>query len=334
MRQVFKPTAISETPAQSDPGRLVTFGFLLLPGVSLLGVISALDVLRNANRFGDKARYLWRTYSFDGQAVETSNGLVLTPDAAVAAAEKLDYLFVCAGFHPERCCAPALLSYLRSQARHGTHIGAISTGSHILAKAGLLQGRSCTIHWENAASFAELFPDVDLRNHLYVIDGNRYTCSGGTSAIDLFLHIIAGEVGADTAIAIAEVMQLDRVRGGVDEQARLHRIALSVKSEKLAKVIAAMESNLEYPLCLTDLSAHVGLTRRQLHRLFRRHTNQSPSDYYRDLRLRHARRMLSQTPARILDVAIATGFATHSHFTKCYKALFGHSPSDERRKLI
>ncbi|MGO1118091.1 GlxA family transcriptional regulator [Rhodovibrionaceae bacterium A322] len=318
----------------SRPADLVTFGFLLLPGVSLLGVISAIDVLRNANRFGELERYSWQTYSLDGNVVKTSNGLVVTPDAALEQGDKLDYLFVCAGFHPERSCSPELLSHLRNEVRHGVNIGAISTGSYILAKAGLLQGRSCTIHWENATSFAELFPDVDLRNHLYVIDGNCFTCSGGTSALDLFLHITAADIGADTAIAIAESLQLDRIRGDVDEQARLHRIALSVKSEKLATVIAAMEANLEYPLSLSDLSAHVRLTRRQLHRLFRRHTDQSPSDYYRDLRLRHARQMLTQTPARILEVAIATGFATHSHFTKCYKALFGHSPSEERRKLI
>src|SRR5215475_4553483 len=305
-------------------------GLLLLPSFSLLGVIAAIDVMRHANRLSGRELYRWKTYSTDGWAVQSSNGLLLNVDGAPEMAVIPDFLFVCGGFNPERFKHPAVVKWLRHLGRHRVRLGAVTTGAYVLARAGLLDGYACTIHWENAESFATDFPEIELRNNLYVIDRDRYSCSGATATLDMFLHIVSEEHGPGLAMGIAEELQVDRIRSSVDEQARAYRVAVLHRSQKLAAAISAMEGNLETPLAVNELASRAGLTRRQLHRLFRHHTHMSPQEYYRDLRLRHARLMLMNTITPILEIAVATGFTTHSHFTKCYRQRFGVSPRDDR----
>jgi transcriptional regulator GlxA family with amidase domain len=303
---------------------------LLLPNFSLMGVIAAIDVMRHANRLSRKELYRWFTYSADGGAVRASNGLVLNAEKIPGDGLALDSIFVCGGFNPERFKDLSVFRWLRNAARRGVRLGAVTTGAYVLARAGLLDGYACTIHWENATSFAADFPDIELRNNLYVIDRERYSCSGATATLDMFLHIVSEEHGSGLAMGIAEELQVDRIRSSVDEQARAYRVAVLHRSQKLAAAISAMEGNLEAPLAVNELAGRAGLTRRQLHRLFRHHTHMSPQEYYRDLRLRHARLMLMNTITPILEIAVATGFTTHSHFTKCYRQRFGVSPRDDR----
>jgi transcriptional regulator GlxA family with amidase domain len=314
----------------ASAGKTTHTALLLLPNFSLMSVIAAIDVMRHANRLSRKELYQWYTYSADGGAVRASNGLVLTAEKIPENGPALDNVFVCGGFNPERFKDPAVFRWLRNGARRGVRLGATTTGAYVLARAGLMDGYACTIHWENAASFASDFPDIELRNNLYVIDRDRFTCSGATATLDMFLHMVSEEHGSGLAIGIAEELQVDRIRSSVDEQARAYRVAVLHRSQKLAAAIAAMEGNLDTPLAVNELADRAGLTRRQLHRLFRHHTHMSPREYYRDLRLRHARLMLMNTITPILEIAVATGFTTHSHFTKCYRQRFGVSPRDDR----
>ena len=316
--------------AVGDSTKLTHIGLLFLPNFSLLGVIAAIDVMRHANRLSRKNLYSWTTYSSDGGLVRASNGLILNTERIPAADIVPDSVFVCGGFNPERFKDPSVFKWLRNLARRGVRLGAVTTGAYVLARAGLLNGYACTIHWENAASFAANFPDIELRNNLYVIDRDRYSCSGATATLDMFLHIVSQEHGSGLAIGIAEELQVDRIRSSVDEQTRAYRVAVLHRSQKLAAAITAMEGNLDAPLSVNELASRAGLTRRQLHRLFRHHTHMSPREYYRDLRLRHARLMLLNTVTPILEIAVSTGFTTHSHFTKCYRQRFGVSPRDDR----
>jgi transcriptional regulator GlxA family with amidase domain len=303
---------------------------LLLPNFSLMGVIAAIDVMRHANRLSGAERYAWWVCSPEDTAVRASNGLVLSAEPMPAANRPIDFLFVCGGFNPERFKDPALLQFLRHKARERVRLGAITTGAYVLARAGLLAGYACTIHWENAASFAADFPNIELRNNLYVIDRDRYTCAGATATLDMFLYIVSEAHGSKLAIEIAEALQVDRIRSTVDEQTRAHRVATLQRSGKLAAAIAAMESNLDAPLTIGVLAERAGLTRRQLHRLFRQHTNMSPTGYYRDLRLRHARLMTLNSTTPIVEIAERAGFSSHSHFTRCYRQRFGVPPRADR----
>jgi len=316
----------------AEPGKKTQqIGFFLVPEFSMIAFASAVEPLRLANRVSEDTLYTGSTYSLDGQPVTASNGIPVIVDGALTDAEKLDIAFVCSGVHAHKYCDKGLLTRLRRMASHGTDIGALCTGTHILAKAGLLEDSRCTIHWENLTAFTEEFPDIDVTSELFEIDRNRYTCAGGTAAVDLMLNLIALHVGSNVAATIADEMIHHRIRDGHEAQRMELRSRLGVAHPKLLAVIQLMEENLEETLSCAELATSVGLSTRQLERLFRKYLNSAPTRYYVELRLKRARFLLRQTSLPILSVALAAGFVSASHFSKCYREYFRHTPSEERR---
>ena len=197
-------------------------------------------------------------------------------------------------------------------------------------RAGLLDGRKATIHWENQDSFAEEFEDVILTKSVFVIDGNRYTTAGGTSSIDLMLKIIADDHGQDLANAVADQLIHSAIRTDQDVQRLSVPTRIGVRHPKLSQVIHMMEANIEEPISPALLAREVGLSTRQLERLFRRYLNRSPKRYYMELRLQKARNLLMQTDMSVINVALACGFTSPSHFSKCYRSHYGTTPYRER----
>ncbi len=309
----------------------VEIGFLLVPGFPLVCLSSALDALRHANGYADRERYRYRTYALGGGIVAASNRLDIQVGGEVGEGEP-SMLFVCAGseFPSGIAHHPTVQGWLRRLASRGVPLGGISAGSYVLAEAGLMGGYRCALHWYDAAVFRETFPDIEVTDQLFCIDRDRLTCSGGAATIDMMLRIIDDDLGGRIASKTAEMMQVERVRSTVDRQASASLYKAKARSAPLAKAILTMEENLDQPVSMIDLSETIGLTRRQLHRLFRQHTGETPTDFYRDMRLRHARALLHGTPAKIIDVAAATGFGSHSHFTKVYRERFGISPLKDR----
>ncbi len=290
-------------------------GFFLAPKFSMMAFTSAVEPLRAANRMSGRNLYSWRLISSDGAPVEASNGIAMMPDSGIATADDLPTLIVCSGIDVHLVRDKETFSWLRRQARKGTRIGAICTGSHILARAGLLDGYRCTIHWENIPGFTEAFPDIEVTGELFEIDRNRFTCSGGTAPLDMMLHMITTRHGHDLATAISDQFIHDRMRGPNDHQRMTLQSRLGVRDPKLIAVIAQMETNLEEPLSRIDLADSVDLSTRQLERLFRKNLASTPKHYYVELRLRRARQLLLQTSMSVLDVALACGFVSASHFS-------------------
>jgi len=309
----------------------IRVGFLLTPGYSLIAFASAIDPLRMANRLTGRELYQWITYTVDGEAVTASNGIEVTPDAALPDAGGLNTLFVCAGVDPENACDRNTLSWLRKLAQQRVNFGALCTGSHVLARAGLLDGYRCTIHWENIASMREAFPRVVVSYELFEIDRDRFTSAGGTAPLDMMLNLVTRQVGADTATAISESFACERIRGRPDRQRIPLQLRLGTSQPKLIETVSIMESNIEEPISLDELARHVGVSRRQLERLFQKHLNCVPTRYYLELRLTRARQLLLQTSISIVDVAFACGFVSAPHFSKCYRDYYGIPPREERR---
>ena len=305
-------------------------GLVLVPNFSMIAFAAAVETLRLANRTSGQTLYQWSLFSVDGRPVTASNGIELHPEGGLAAAERLDTVAVCSGTDVQRYGDKALMSWLRRMARRGADIGALCTGSHILARAGLLDGYRCTIHWENLAGFFEDFPDIEVSSELFEIDRNRFTCSGGTAAIDLMLNMIARQHGHELAAGVADQFLHERIRDHRDHQRMSLPARLGVQNPKLLKVIELMEANLEEPLSRAGLAVTAGLSTRQLERLFRKYLNRSPARYYLELRLNKARLLLLQTNMSIIDVALACGFVSASHFSKCYRDFFGRTPRKER----
>lgn len=320
----------TRAPAASDHRDI---GFLLLPGFSHLAFSSALEPLRMANHLAGRRLYAWHLIGGVGSPVVASNGLATAVDQALEPLPALDLLLVCAGVEVQRHCDRLMLAWLRRLAERGTPLGAVCTGGYVLAQAGLLDGYRCTLHWEHIGSLHEArrFPEVTFTSQLFVMDRDRYTCSGGIAPLDMMLHLIGRQQGLGLAAAIAEEFIHERIRSMGDRQRNPLRLRLGHSHPKLEEVATLMEANLQEPLALDELARYAGMSRRQLERLFQRYVGTPPLKYYLELRLARARLLLLQTHMPITEVALACGFISPPHFTKCYHDHYGHSPSGERK---
>ena len=306
------------------------FVFVLLPKFSLIAFTSAIEPLRLANRTSDSTIYTWRLASADGKSETCSGGVAINVDAGLDEVDRDETIIFCGGVDIDRASSPEVLNWARRQARKGMPIAGLCTATHLLAKAGLVDGRRVTIHWENRESFIEKFPDIDLAGSIFAIDRNRYTSAGGTASADLMLRLIANDHGRDLANAVADQMIYTTVRTDRDEQRLSIPTRIGVRHPKLSAVIKTMEANLEEPISPAKLAEDVGISTRQLERLFRRYLARSPKRYYMELRLQKARHLLLQTDMSVINVALACGFTSPSHFSKCYRTHFSTTPYRER----
>ena len=314
---------------QTDP-RPRLFVFLVTPDFSMMAFAAAIEPLRQANRMSRRSLYSWQIASPDGQPVACSNGCVLSADIGLDELPRDAAVVVCSGLSLREAASRPVLSWLRTQARRGVRMGAVCTGAHILAKAGLLDGKRATIHWENQAAFAEEFPDTELSNLLYCLDEGVFTCAGGTAAADMMLHLITEDHGPDLGALVADAMIHAPVRSDSDEQRLSVPARIGVRHPKLVNIIQTMEQNTEEPISPSELAKGVNMSTRQLERLFRRYLNRSPKRYYMELRLEKARNLLLQTDMSVINVALACGFTSPSHFSKCYRNHFQRTPYRER----
>lgn len=307
------------------------YGFLLLPNYSMIAVSSAVEVLRMANQLGRETFYEWPTYTMDGNSVLASNGLEIASENKLEDAGHLDVLFVCSGMRVQEQWSDKISRQLHTYKSRGTVLGGLCTGSYILARAGLLNGYRSTIHWENIASLREMSPDIVVTEDLFEIDRDRYTAAGGTAPMDMMLKVVKRQHGNQLAVSISEQFMCDRMRGRYDKQRIPLKLLVGTKQPKLTEAVALMEANLEELIALDDLSSLVGISRRQLERLFKKYLDCVPRRYYLDLRLKKARQLLLQTDKSIAEVAIACGFVSAPHFSKSYRDRYNVSPRDERQ---
>ncbi len=315
----------------------------------MLDLAAALETLREANSNLGWTAYQWQTLSCTGSAVAASNGVLVPVDNTIEANgprtnnnktnrdkhRDKHWVFVCADADLAdadlNAVVPArLLLWLQKLDRTGARLGAIGGGTFVLAKADIIRGRRCTIHWQSAPWLCEHYPGINPNRRVFEIDRGLYTCSGGTAVTDLFVRLIAERHGWEITEGLSAQFQLERVRTHDDEQRSVPLAQLSARPRKLQSAIREMEGTLEMPVSPEAIAHRVGVTTRHLQRLFRAHTGISPARFYMDLRLRQARLLLQQTRMPVLEVAVAVGFSSHSHFSKRYRERYGRTPQQER----
>lgn len=306
---------------------------LLAPGFPLMAFAALLEPLRAANRIAGKPLYAWSLASTDGRAVRASNGIPIGVNVAIADIGQPGRLVVCAGLDPLGFIRgePRLRRQLARLAARGGEVGGISGGPYVLAEAGLLDGRRCTVHWEYAEDFRERYPRARLLPDLYVRDRGIVTCSGGTAALDLMLEQIGRDHGPVLALAVAEQFIHPRIRTEGDSQRLSADTRTDIAHAGLAAAVRAMEEQLGTPLDLTAIAARAGLSTRQLQRLFLHHLGRTPAAWHLALRLGRAQRLLRETTRPVRAIAQECGFCSLSHFSHAYRRAHGCRPSDERR---
>lgn len=312
--------------------------FYLYPNFSMIAFASAIEALRLANRAHGSQLYRWTVISTDGETSRASNGTSVSVDQSAASSRIIpgkvrafDYAFVVSGLGVQLCRDPTAESWLRVQKMQGCRIGALCTGAYVLATAGLLHKHKCVVHWEKLEMFREHFPDIQVSADLYEVDAEILTCGGGTAALDLMLYLIRQEQGPELAWKVSEQCLLDRMRNPRDHQRLPLQARLGIQNPKLISALEIMEANLAEPLSLEELAAHIGLSRRQLERLFVKYLGQSPARYYLVMRLDRAWHLLYRSEFTILEIAMRCGFVSASHFSKCYRQMYGKSPREERK---
>lgn len=311
----------------ADPGPTRTYAFILVPGFTLLAFSSAVEPLRIANQLSQQPLYRWRVLSETGAPVASSSGISVTADGPIEVFDRDTKVFVCAGNPQSAAAAPAVVSAIARHHRFGGVVGGICTGAVALAKAGLLEGRRFTLHWENQPGFSETFPGYAPTASRFEVDARLMTCGGGAASTDMMLSVIAGDHGADFAAMVSE-MCLRTVMPGVDPGQRSSLSALmSSRNPVLIATVTLMNQHLDEPLSMDELAEAAGYSRRHLERLFRDATGKTPGEFYRGLRLDRGRNLLSTTDLTLQEVATACGFASVSHFSKSFRARFGTAPT-------
>lgn len=307
-----------------------TVGFMLVDDFSMIAFSASVEPLRLANHVSGQKLFAWRLYSKDGAPVTASNGVKLAVDGSFSEIGPMPDVIVCSGIGVRRHVSRELISRLRRLALYGTSIGAVCTGAYILAKAGLLDGYRCTIHWEAQDALVEEFPDLEITDELFEVDRNRFTCAGGTAAIDMMLARITAKAGAGIAALVTDNLIHHRQREPDERQRMQLRTRLGIANPKVLQVVDLMEKNVETPLSCAALAQAARLSSRQLERLFRKYFNETPTRYYLRLRLNQARQLLLQTSMPILPIGVACGFVSASHFSKSYSDFFSRTPTEER----
>ncbi|PHO05672.1 AraC family transcriptional regulator [Rhodobacteraceae bacterium 4F10] len=309
------------------------FTFLLVPEFTHIAFSCAIEPLRIANLVSGADLYQWSLASENGETATCSNGTITLVDHSYATIPACDRLFVLSGIHVQNHVDPALLNVLRKARTGKAKIGALCSAAYILAKAGMLDGKRAAIHWDFHDGFMEEFPEVSLESSVFVADETIVTASGGTATADLMLNLIATTHGNDLSIAVADQMVYNAVREGTAEQRVSLQSRHGMRNPHLVKAIQVMNENLETPISPATIAVDIGISTRQLERIFGRYLNCSPKKYYVDLRLQKARNLLVQTDQSVTEIALASGFESPGHFSRVYRAKFGITPTAQQNTL-
>jgi len=297
-----------------------------------MALASAIEPLRAANRIAGRGIYAWQLLSAEATGVCTSCGVALQT-LPIDDHSPPDRLFVVASLNTDTLHDARVTRYLQRLAARGVTLGALSTGTFVLARAGVLAGYQCTLHWESLRQFAEEFPTLAVCSELYVRDRNRWTCAGGTAAIDLMLEQISSDCGGALAADVAEQFMHGRIRGAHEHQRMAIQWRYGVHDARMTAAIACMEANLEHLVAIDDIARRCHLSLRQLERLWHQHFGMTPQRFYLAVRLDEARRLLKESTASIAQIALRCGFASASHLGSAYRKAYGHTPGQARQRF-
>lgn len=309
------------------------FAFLLIEEFSHLAFSCAVEPLRIANLVSGKDLYEWSFGAENGETAVCSNGSVTLVHYGFDAIPKCDRLFALSGIRMRNHVTRPLLAALRREKARGTAIGALCSGAWVLAEAGFLDGMQAAIHWEYHDGFMEAFPEVNLVRSVFVADEKHVTASGGTATADLMLHLIEREHGYDLAVAVADQMVYSAVRNATAEQRVSLQSRNGMRNAHLARAIQIMHDHISDPVSPTVIADDIGISTRQLERLFGKYLNTSPKKYFMEMRLERARNLLIQTEASVTEVALACGFDSPGHFSRVYRAAFNVTPMLQRGRI-
>lgn len=308
-------------------------GFLLLDGFSMLTYSAAAEPLRAANEISGKRLYRIWNIPAQGARALASCGSLIPANAHVGERLGYDLVLVVASNDGADAKQPRLLDWLRQLDRRKILLGGLAAGPLMLVRAGLMKGRKMTLHWHYQNMLAETHPSTEIQQQLFVIDQDRMTCAGGTGPVDLMLAFIAEQHSRKFSRQVNDWWSHPESRPAEAPQRSGLSARYGTHNVHVIELIQLMENHLSDPIDLTQLAQAAEVSERQVNRLFKRHIDRRPMDFYRRLRLGKSYELLTQTSMSVSDVVVATGFTSHSHFSRGFKQLFNMTPSEARASL-
>jgi len=305
---------------------------LVLPESSMMSLASVLDTMRATNRIAGRDLFKWNIATLSGKPARLTSDILIEPDVVLDMESSGDALIVLASFNHQHHAGPAHLRLIKRMARNFTAVGGIETGSWILARSGLLEGRAATTHWEDLEEYRTSFPLVNLRPDRFVIDGSVFTTGGASPTFDFMLYLIRKRYGYPLAIEVSSAFIYDGVHSATDTQPLVSLGMLENSEPRVAAAIHVMEQYIDEPMTIKMIAVQMAISVRMLEYLFRQTLNMSPAAYYRRLRLQAARRMVVDTRLKLQEIAIRTGFNSLSSFSRLFRNYYQQSPGECRRQ--
>ena len=305
--------------------------FVVVPRFNMMSLTAAIEPMRVANYLAPETLFEWEYRSPAGGMVTASNGMTVASSSVEASERPLDVVVLCGSWGCEHFRSPDLFQWLRRQAGRGATLIALESGAYLLARAGLLRNRLATTHWSILAGFAEQFPDTFVREQAFTTDGSVMTCAGGTASLDLMLHLISERHGAQLASEIADQILHHPVRLADAPQRHTMGAATDALHPDVKAAIALIEEHVDEPWPVPRIAAGLGISQRQIERLFQRHLGCSVVQFSQLLRLQYARVLLTSTRMSIREVSVACGFNSLSYFSQAFSRCFSRRPSEYRQ---
>jgi transcriptional regulator GlxA family with amidase domain len=297
----------------------------------MMAFSAVIEPLRAANALAGEALYRWAIVGSEDGMIRASSGIAVTPDFSARNAPPADYIVVCSGGDADRLSAAQPLNWIRKSLRAGGNIGSVADGAFYLGRAGLLDGFSCTLHWQSQPAFVEAFPDLTLERSIYVIDRTRFTSAGGIGALDMMLDLIARHHGDALARAVAEWFVHDRIRASTDRERLQLRLRTGIRDDLVLDAVAHLEADQEGPVPIAVVARRLGVTIERLERAFKAEVGLLPAEYYKRLKLQRARDLLEHSAMSVREIGLASGYTSFSAFVRAFRNVYGRTPRQMRR---
>jgi len=325
--------------ATRKPARpALSVGFVLMPDFTLLAFSGFVDALRLAADVGDRSRPIhcrWTLLGEELRPVSASNGVQITPWERLGDPARFDYIVVVGGLlHGNPTASPAVVAYLQLAATQGVPLVGLCTGSFVLARAGLMDGRRCCVSWFHHREFAHEFPQLAVESHeLFVVDRDRLTCAGGTSVVHLAAHLIERHCGKAAASKSLRIMLEEGALPARTPQP-LPSFAEATSDQRVRQAMWLMEQHLHEPLPISEIARRVNTSVRHLERRFQRALGISPHDCATQLRMRHGHWLVENTQLQITQIALECGFNDCANFSRRFRDAYGYPASSLRRTAV
>ncbi|MFZ6048476.1 GlxA family transcriptional regulator [Pseudomonas sp. CR3202] len=307
--------------------------FILREHFSMMAFTGAVDALVTANLMSSTPVFEVLVVGGESNLVVSDLGIAISTDCTLAELDEKqqDILVVCGGFRVRLQSEPLLRAKLRHADAAGAVLGGLWNGAYFLAEAGLLDGHECAFHPDGRAMMSEVFPKVNVTTHSHVLDRKRMSCAGANSSLGMMLEVVGHSAGQDLLDAVEEVLGCDKMRETLDVSVvSIDFDPTLPRTLKLA--LELMHSNIEDPIDILEIARYARISRRHLERLFRRYVKATPPRYYMELRLTHARQLLQHTNKSLTEIAVASGFSTLPHFSRCFREKFDIAPGQFRAR--